>query len=160
MTTIPTHPQLTEREHLFVEAIVSGATRTEAARRSGYGGTAQSQRVQGSRLMRRPKIKHAIDEARKARDQQGTGESIMQSDEVLERFSDLARHGETERIRLDALGQLGRRYSLWSDTVRLQQDQRAQDEHERVGDAIAGRIQGLMELRERERHEQRDGKAR
>ena len=48
-------PALTQKEAEFVEAILDGCTRTEAARRSGYGTTLGSQRVQGSRLMHRPK---------------------------------------------------------------------------------------------------------
>jgi hypothetical protein len=101
--------------------------------------------------MKRVRIKLAIDEARKARDQQGTGESVMQETEVLARFTHLARHGETERTRLDATSQLARHYGLLSDTLRLQQDQRRKDENDRLGEKIQGRVQQVLaERAERE----------
>lgn len=135
MTSIPINPPLTEKESHFVQAIMDGATRTEAARRSCYGNTAGSQRAQGSRLMRRPKIIQAIEEARRSRDEEAPEDVIADREEVLSRLTHLARHGETERIRMDALTTLGRYHSLWSDTLKFEDRELPQRELEAIREA-------------------------
>ena len=86
MTFVSTTAALNERESRFVDAILDGATRTEAARLSGYGGTYQSQRVQGSRMMKRPKIIHALQAAREAHD--APLPDVAGKEEVLARLTE------------------------------------------------------------------------
>ena len=137
MTTIPTYPGLTERESRFVQAILDGCTRTEAARRAGYGSTYESQRVQGSRLMRRAKIIEALRQARAEKDGDDATWNIMGHDEMLGRLSDTARHGETDRLRLDALKSLagvhGREQVLRLEKERLLFNATIEDLSRRMG---------------------------
>ena len=139
MNTVATHAGLSEREARFVEAILSGCTRTEAARLAGYGTTHDSQRVQGSRLMRRPKIISALQEARAKQLQADGHDQVMDSSEVLDRMSHLARYGESERLRLDALNSLARYHALFTDRLQVD-DERQKAEQARVVAEIADRL--------------------
>ena len=61
-------------------------------------------------------------------------------EEVLSRLTHLARHGETERIRMDALTTVGRYHSLWSDTLHLRDRERDQAEAQSIAKGITERL--------------------
>ena len=122
--------KLTKKQELFVCEYLVDLNATQAAIRAGYSEKTSAE--QGARLLRNVNVKNYIDEKLKEVESQ----KIMQVQEILERFTSIAR-GETseeyltsadeiitlktkKKDELKALELLGKYHSLFTDKIQLE----------------------------------------
>ena len=102
--------KLTPKQRTFVNEYLTDLNATRAVLRAGYKMTEGAAAVQGSQLLRNPKIQEAIQEAREAREKA----SRITSAWVLQQVAKIAEDEETQpRDRLKALELLGKYCGTW-----------------------------------------------
>lgn len=93
---------LSQRERLFVEGLMTGKTRTEAARAAGVAGSEENVRTAGSRLAAKPRVAAVLSQAW-SRSGAKIEHTLAQAEEIAARAAERLRYATDPKERAQLL---------------------------------------------------------